>query len=65
MAEHVFHRAGKKKWISGAVKHEGRMKRAARRAGEGTQEYMREHVHSPGGLGAAARLGIRLSHMNK
>ena len=65
MAEHVFHRAGKKKWISGAIKHPGRMKRAAARAGESTHEYMEAHKGSPGSLGAAARLGLRLSKMSK
>ena len=63
---HVYSRTVKpKKWIQGAVHHEGRMKRAAKRAGVSTQTYEQSHVHSPGGLGAAARLGLRLSRMNK
>ena len=52
-------------FIAKAIKHPGRMKRAAARAGEGVQQYMREHQNSPGSLGAAARLGLRLSKMNK
>jgi hypothetical protein len=54
-----------KHWISGAIRHPGRMKRAAARAGESTQAYMRQHAGDKGSLGAAARLGLRLSKMRK
>ena len=55
----------KKKWIAGAIKHPGRMKRAAAKAGMSTQAYMHKHEGDKGSVGAAARLGIRLSHMRK
>ena len=54
-----------KKWIASAIKHPGRMKRAAAKAGVSTQTYMREHAGDSGSLGAAARLGLRLSRMSK
>lgn len=54
-----------KKWIQGAIKHPGAEKRAAKRAGESTHEYMEEHKHSKGKAGARARLGLRLSAMAK
>lgn len=54
-----------KKWISKAIKHPGRMKRAAKRAGESTHEYMEKHKGDKGSTGAAARLGLRLSAMSK
>lgn len=53
-----------KKWISGAIKHPGRMKEAAARAGESTHAYMEQHQHDKGGTGAAARLGLRLEKMH-
>ncbi len=52
-------------WIQGAIKHPGAEKRAAKRAGESTHEYMEEHKSSPGKAGARARLGLRLSSMAK
>lgn len=52
-------------WIKGAIKHPGIEKRAAKRAGESTHEYMEEHKHSPGKAGQRARLGLRLSAMHK
>ncbi len=57
--------AGEQKWIKKAIKHPGRMKRAAARAGMSTHAYMQKHEHSPGSLGSAARLGLKLSAMNK
>lgn len=54
-----------KKWISKAIKHPGAEKAAAKRAGESTQEYMRQHEHDSGKAGARARLGLRLSKMAK
>ena len=53
------------KWIGGAIKHPGRMKRAAKRAGMSTHSYMEKEKHAPGSLGSAARLGLRLSGMRK
>lgn len=52
------------KWIQRAIKHPGRMKKAAARAGESTHEYMEKHKHSSGSLGRAARLGLTLSRMH-
>lgn len=52
-------------WIQKAIKHPGAEKRAAKRAGESTHEYMEEHKHSSGKAGARARLGLRLSSMAK
>lgn len=57
--------AGEHKWIKGSIRHPGRMKRAAKRAGMSTHAYMAKHAHSPGSLGAAAREGLRLSAMSK
>lgn len=53
------------KWIAKAIRHPGRMKRAAARAGMGTQAYMRKKASAGGSVGAAARLGLRLSAMHK
>jgi hypothetical protein len=52
-------------WIKRAIKHPGRMKQAAKRAGMSTHAYMEKHKHSSGSLGSAARLGLSLSRMNK
>jgi hypothetical protein len=52
-------------WISKAIKHPGREKRAAKRAGMSTQAYMRKKASAGGSEGAAARLGLRLSAMSK
>lgn len=66
----IFHRAAAhsekkpKKWISGAIKHPGRMKRAAARAGMSTHAYMEKEKGASGSLGSAARLGLRLSAMH-
>jgi hypothetical protein len=48
-------------FIQGAIKHPGRMKRGAAREGVSTHEYMEEHKDSPGSLGNAARLGLRMT----
>jgi len=53
------------KWISRAIRHPGRMKKAAAKAGMSTQSYMHKHAGDSGSLGSAARLGLRLSKMNK
>ena len=54
-----------KKWIQGAISHPGAEKKAAKRAGVSTHEYMEEHKHDSGKAGARARLGLRLSAMAK
>ena len=48
-------------FIKGAVKHPGRMQEGAKREGVSTHRYMEEHEGSKGSLGAAARLGLRLT----
>lgn len=53
----------KKKWISGAIKHPGVEKAAAKRAGLSTHAYMEMHKDDSGKSGARARLGLRLSAM--
>lgn len=54
-----------KNWIQAAIKHPGRMKKAAKKAGESTHTYMEEKKSSGGSLGKAARLGLTLSKMHK
>lgn len=54
-----------KKWIQGAIKHPGVEKKAAKKAGMSTHEYMEKHKDSPGKAGKRARLGLRLSGMAK
>lgn len=47
----------KEKIIQNAVKHPGRLRAAAKRAGESINEYASEHKHDPRGtIGDAARL---------
>lgn len=53
-----------KNWIKGAIRHPGRMKKAAAAAGVGTHAYMEKHKGDSGSLGRAARLGLTLSKMN-
>lgn len=53
------------KWIQGAIQHPGAEKTAAKKAGMSTHEFMEKHKASPGKAGARARLGLRLSAMNK
>lgn len=52
-------------WIQGAIKHPGAEKRAAKKAGESTHEYMEDHKNAPGKAGKRARLGLTLSKMSK
>lgn len=54
-----------KKWIAGAIKHPGREKRAAARAGESTHDYEEQHKDAPGSAGKAARLGLELARFRK
>ena len=51
-------------WIAGAIKHPGREKRAAARAGMSTHAYMEKHKGDKGSSGKAAQLGLRLSKMH-
>lgn len=51
-------------WIQSAIKHPGAEKRAAKRAGESTHEYMESKKHASGKAGARARLGLRLEGMH-
>lgn len=54
-----------KKWISGAIKHPGAEKAAAKRAGESTEAYAEKHADSPGIAGQRARLALTLSKIRK
>lgn len=53
------------KFISKAIKHPGAEKRAAKKAGMSTHEYMVKHEHDSGKSGDRARLGLRLSAMSR
>jgi hypothetical protein len=55
----------KRNFIKSAIKHPGAEKKAAKRAGESTHQYMVEHKNSPGTAGKRARLGLALSKMAK
>lgn len=55
----------KKNWIAGAIKRPGALTRKAKAAGEGTQEYAREHKGDSGRTGKQARLALTLSKMRK
>lgn len=55
----------KKHWIAGAIKRPGALTAKAKAAGEGVQEYAREHKGDSGRTGRQARLAITLSKMNK
>lgn len=54
-----------KKWIQGAIKHEGALTRAAKRADMGTMEFARARQHSGGVTGRRARLAITLSRLRR
>lgn len=53
-----------KKFIKKAIKHPGAERKAAKKAGESTHEYMEEHKHDPGKAGKRARLGLTLEGMH-
>jgi len=57
--------AAKKKWIAGAVKHEGAATRAAKREGLGVQAWARKHRHDKGVTGKRARLALTFKKMGK
>lgn len=52
-------------WIKAAIKRPGRMKNAAKKAGESTHSYMESKKDSGGSMGRAARLGLTLSKLKK
>lgn len=54
----------KSKWISGAIRHPGALKAAAKRAGESTREYAQAHEHDSGKTGARSRLALTLMGMH-
>lgn len=56
--------ANKKKWIKGAIRHPGALKRAAKRAGESTKQYADKHKHDSGKTGQRARLAETLMGMH-
>ncbi len=53
----------KSKWISGAIKHPGSFKAAAKRAGKSTAAFATEHQDDSGILGKRARLAKTLMKM--
>lgn len=55
----------KKKWIAGAVKHPGALRKAAKSAGMSTMEYASKHAHDSGKTGARARLALTFSKLRK
>lgn len=59
--------AGKKKWIAGAIKRPGALRRAAARAGalkNGiSKSWLRAKAKAPGRIGRQARLAITLSKL--
>lgn len=57
MTDHVAGK-GKPHWEQKAVKHPGVEKKAAKKAGETTHQYLEAHKNSPGKAGKRARLGL-------
>jgi hypothetical protein len=55
----------KKKWISGAIEHEGALTRAAKRAHQTPLEYAREHQDEGGTRGRRSRLALTLNKLRK
>lgn len=53
------------KWIQGAIKHPGALKRKAQKAGESTQEFAEQHEHDSGKTGQQARLAMTLGKFRK
>jgi len=54
-----------KKWIAGAIKHPGALKKKAEAAGESTRQFASEHAGDSGKLGKEARLATTLMRMHK
>ena len=55
----------KKKWIQGAIKRPGALKRKAKRAGMSTSAYATKHAHDKGRTGRQARLAKTLGKMRR
>ncbi len=53
-----------KNFIAGAIKHPGVEKKAARKGGESTHEYMEKHKDAPGKAGKRARFGLMLEGLH-
>jgi hypothetical protein len=51
-------------WISGAIRHHGIFRAAAKKAGMSTESYARLHEHASGVVGHRARLALTLMHLN-
>ena len=56
--------AEKKKWIQGAIKHPGALRRAASKSGMSTSAYAHKHASDSGTTGKRARLAITLMGMH-
>jgi hypothetical protein len=54
-----------KKWIAGAIKRPGALRRKAQHAGMSTMEFARKHAAATGRTGRQARLALTLSKMRK
>jgi hypothetical protein len=52
-------------WISGAIKHHGVFRAAAKNSGMSTEAFARKHEHASGVLGHRARLALTLMHLHK
>ena len=57
--------AKSKKWIAGAIKHPGALKKKAEAAGESTRQFAAEHAGDSGKTGKQARLAQVLMGMHK
>lgn len=53
------------KWMKGAVKHKGALKKKAKAAGESTMEFAKSHEHAPGKTGKQARLAETFAKFRK
>lgn len=51
---------GPKNWIQAATKHKGGLKKKAKKAGESTMAFAREHLSSKGKTGKQSRLAETL-----
>lgn len=55
----------KRKWIAGAIKHPGALRKAAKAAGMSTQAFAQAHKHDKGTTGYRARFAITASKLRK
>lgn len=53
------------KWIDKAIKRPGALKAKAKKAGESTMTFAKEHAGDGGRTGKQARLALTLSKMRK